>query len=220
MFNVYLFAVRRHIPKTLFVLVLMSSVGLVAQAETPQRGHHELNLTLLPAESRLIGIDTVTIKTADMSQLSFLLAKAASIKSINVNVNGREVVFDFTEGIITLQLEGNVRGSDISIVMNYDAVFDDPLPHLPSNTEDPGYGVTGTISEHGAFFLLEAGWYPRLPGSRTTFHLRVEAPRGMITGDQRRAERGSLHEGVKTNRMAPRPFSSARRPPRAGKITG
>ena len=170
---------RRRILQTIFFFVLTSSVSFGAEQEPPSTVHHKLDLTLVPTENRLIATDSMTIKTEGMSALSFLLAKNASIKRFNVN--GREGAFDFAGGVLTLPLGGRAKASDILVVVEYDATFDDPVPRLPANTEDPGYGVTGTISEEGAFLLPGAGWYPRrVPGSRETFRIRVEAPRDVI----------------------------------------
>jgi hypothetical protein len=156
--------VRRQILLALFFLVLFSSVGFGAEKETPSRVHHELDLELFPSEHRLTATDSITIRIGGRSTLTFLLAENASIKS--VQVDRQERAFDFARGVITLPLGEQADKDDISVVMEYDATFDDPTPHLPANTEDPGYP--------------EAGWYPRVRGSRATFHIRVEAPRGMI----------------------------------------
>jgi hypothetical protein len=72
------------------------------------------------------------------------------------------------------------RGRVIDMTVEYSALFNDPVPETPLNTDNPGYGVTGIISEKGAFLLEGAGWYPQVPGSRPTYKLTVEAPEGIL----------------------------------------
>ena len=50
----------------------------------------------------------------------------------------------------------------------------------PVNTDNPGFGVTATISEQGSFLLAGAGWYPELVDSQATYKLTVTAPSGLI----------------------------------------
>lgn len=186
---------RREILRVLMCLSLTTSIGFGAEKETPSRVHHELDLTLLPKENRLIATDSITIKTDGMSALSFLLAEKASIKSLEVN--GREEAFDFVKGVITLPLEGQADTGDVSVMMAYTAIFNDPISHLPANTEDPGHGIIGTISEEGTFLLPEAGWYPHIPNSLATYRIRVEAPGDVIAVTAGRSL-GHLNRGVKT----------------------
>ena len=47
--------------------------------------------------------------------------------------------------------------------------------------DNPGFGVTGTISDKGTLLLSGARWYPELANSRSTYKLRVEAPAGIIS---------------------------------------
>ncbi len=161
------------------ILLLVLSAGLCfgTQEATPLQVHHELDVRLLPTENRLIARDSITCQAEGVSTLTFLLAENASVQS--VSIDGRQDRFDFAGGVITLTLSEPTPKSDFSVAMEYNAVFDDPTPRLPVNTEDPGYGVIGTISAEGTFLLPEAGWYPHVPGSRATFHVRVEAPRGV-----------------------------------------
>jgi hypothetical protein len=48
------------------------------------------------------------------------------------------------------------------------------------NTDNPGYGVSGTISPRGTFILAGASWYPDLTKARETFDLHVDGPLGTI----------------------------------------
>jgi hypothetical protein len=48
------------------------------------------------------------------------------------------------------------------------------------NTENPGYGVSGTIQDRGTMLLAGAGWYPSADGWMEAFDLTVDAPAGTM----------------------------------------
>jgi len=55
------------------------------------------------------------------------------------------------------------------------------VPTTPLNTDNPGFGVTASITPTGTFLLAGAGWYPDLIDGRDTFPLlRVKAPEGVL----------------------------------------
>ena len=64
----------------------------------------------------------------------------------------------------------------VDLAIDYASTFADPVPLNPLNTDNPGFGVSGTISSKGTFILSGAGWYPRLADARESFDLRVNAP--------------------------------------------
>ena len=66
------------------------------------------------------------------------------------------------------------------MTVTYAVRFDDPVPVMPANADNPGYGVSGTITPAGTLLLDGAGWYPYLDADRTTYRLRVEAPAGTV----------------------------------------
>ncbi|MBE0599390.1 MAG: M1 family peptidase, partial [Desulfuromonadales bacterium] len=139
--------------------------------------HHDLTVHLLAAEQALVASDRLTVQPAGVDRLSFQLTAGAEID--RVAANGHQLSWDFRNGRLRVELPPSQRTGEITLQIDYRAVFADQAPATPLNTEDPGYGVTGTISPHGAFLGGSAGWYPQLPGSLPTFRLRVEAP-GML----------------------------------------
>jgi hypothetical protein len=66
------------------------------------------------------------------------------------------------------------------LAIHYEGIFDDALPHAYASMDNPGFGVTGTITPQGCFLQPGAGWYPEIPGSRPSFLVRVEAPEGIV----------------------------------------
>ena len=131
-----------------------------------------------PSENKLSGLDTVTVDSDNASRLVFLLSKTATVH--NVSLSGNNRAFTFKNGQLLIPLESNDRKGLLTLSIDYSASFRDPVPDTVANTDNPGYGVTGIISERGTFLQAGAGWYPEIPGSRPTFHLLVQAPSGMM----------------------------------------
>ena len=140
--------------------------------------HHDLKATLFPSGNRLSGIDEVTVRTKGEAFIDFSLSQRAMVKRIEVN--GRSKKISFNRGRLRVPLGQNERNGEVKISLWYQGIFDDPVPVMPLNTDDPGYGVIGVISEKGSFLLSGAGWYPEVPGSRPTFNLYVDAPAGVL----------------------------------------
>lgn len=140
--------------------------------------HHDLRIVLDPTENRLEGVDTMTIGPAAPADVVLHLNEKAT--GLSLLVDGRPAAFSFENGRLRLK-PGKVRGSDpLHISLTYAAVFDDPVPVMPVNTDNPGYGVSGTISPQGTLLLFGAGWYPHVDAERVTFGIRVEAPAGVV----------------------------------------
>jgi hypothetical protein len=144
----------------------------------PKTLHHDLRVTLSPPEHRLSGVDTLTVEPGPASRVEFVLSESASVRS--VRMNGRPVPFEFKAGRLSISLTDHDWREMLTLVIRYEAVFDDPAPVAPLNMDNPGFGVNGTLSERGVFLQGGAGWYPEIPGSHPTYRLRVEAPQGIL----------------------------------------
>ena len=140
--------------------------------------HHNLRVELFPAAGKLIGIDDISIKSAAARILEFRISERVS--QLTVAVNKQPHNFNFENGRIKLALEPQEQSPDLLVTISYAAIFDDPVPVRPVNADNPGYGVTATISEKGSFLLAGAGWYPELVGSQATYRLKVSAPAGLV----------------------------------------
>ena len=171
----------RNYRKLCLILTLIFA-GIVAFTTVPTAGglraHHDLQIDLFPAAGRLVGIDNISIKSAPVRTLEFRIAEHVS--SLKVSVNQKPHPFIFQNARLKLTLEPHEQSSDVQVTINYEGIFNDPVPERPVNADNPGYGVTATISERGSFLLAGAGWYPELAGSQATFRLNVRAPAGMI----------------------------------------
>jgi hypothetical protein len=161
----------------LLCLVVLLSCS-PAFAQSPRSLHHDLNISLDPGKNRLSGVDRIRVEPGRSEALGFELSKIAQV--IGVTVEGFDRSFIFDNGQLHVPILPRERSRVIDIAVEYSARFDDPVPEMPMNTDNPGYGVTGIISEKGAFLLEGAGWYPQVPGSRPTYKLTVEAPEGIL----------------------------------------
>jgi hypothetical protein len=155
---------------------------LVPTQAHPLRIHHDLHVSLLPEQKRLVGTDRMTLHLDESRFLSFSLSGKAVV--LKVALNGRAAAFTFRDGILSLGRIEPEEGGAAHLSIEYTAVFDDPVPSLPLNTDNPGYGVTGSVSEQGTFLQAGAGWHPALfptdAATRVTYLLTVEAPSGVI----------------------------------------
>ena len=139
---------------------------------------HNLQIELVPAEMKLIGRDDMTVKTDGAAELVFRVSQ--KMVQIKVVVNNDQRDFKIHNGRLRLNLDPHEQTADLHIRIEYSGIFDDPVPVRPVNADNPGFGVTGTISPRGTFLLAGAGWYPELINSRATYRVAVKAPAGLI----------------------------------------
>jgi len=135
----------------LALAILLCFPSESAQAR-PGTAHHELSVVLFPEEGLLRAVDTVTLPAAEGPPPQF--SHSGNIRVTSVSMDGK------------------------AVRIMYEGTFRDTPPEDPVNTEDPSYGVAGTISPAGVFLSDGAGWYPEAPGQGATFRIRVEAPEG------------------------------------------
>lgn len=161
-------------------------LGLVLMAATPDgvsaaalEVEHRLEIELMPAAHLLTGRDVLRIRVDDRRKLVFALSER--VAQLRVEVEGNPRTFKFTNSELDVPLEPDERHRTIEVVITYEASFNDPVPMTPLNTDNPGFGVTASITPTGTFLLAGAGWYPDLVGGRETFPLlRVKAPEGVL----------------------------------------
>ncbi len=137
--------------------ILLVIFGFAASSQAAElRAHHNLQIELYPASSKLTGIDDITIKSGATGILEFRLSERVSQLKVAVNKTPRS--FDFENGRLKLTLEPQEQPPDLQITIRYSAIFDDPVPVRPVNVDNPGYGVAATISQKGSFLMAGAGW--------------------------------------------------------------
>ncbi|HEX9192025.1 MAG TPA: hypothetical protein VF847_08005 [Candidatus Deferrimicrobiaceae bacterium] len=159
------------------ILALLVALFLAYPAKTapgvPESVRHDLTVVLYPDEGLLRAVDAITLLPGGGSVPKLTLSGNARVTS--VTLDGRAVPFSRGGGYLTVKGEGD-RPSVLRV--GYEASFRDRPPEDPVNTEDPSFGVAGTISPSGVFLGDGAGWYPDVPGGTALFRVRVEAPEG------------------------------------------
>ncbi|MGD9132794.1 MAG: M1 family aminopeptidase [Desulfobacterales bacterium] len=139
---------------------------------------HDLRVELFPEKQTLQAVDRITIEKSPAARLAFTLSPRAA--QIEVTVNGNFRKFEFEDGRLQLNLAAHEKKQEILVTIRYTAIFDDPAPVRPVNADNPGYGVSATISERGSFLLAGSGWYPHWAAGNSIYNLKVIAPEGML----------------------------------------
>lgn len=160
---------------SLLLLAVLPACARSAMLET----EHRLEVEIIPAAHLLAGRDEMNIRVDDRHKLVFALSER--VTQLAVEVEGKPRTFKFTNSELEVPLEPDERRRAVEVVITYEAVFNDPVPNHPLNTDNPGFGVLASITEAGTFLLAGAGWYPDLVDGRDTFpRLRVKAAEGIV----------------------------------------
>ena len=157
--------------------LFVPGVGLPAGAAA-LRVAHDLSVELIPSAHMLVGHDRMNIRVDDRRKLVFALSER--VIQVRVEVEGRPRTFTFSNSELEIPLEPDERRRTVEAVIVYEAAFNDAVPVQHLNTDNPGFGVTASISEAGTFLLSGAGWYPDLVDGQDTFVLKVKAPEGVV----------------------------------------
>lgn len=139
--------------------------------------YHELTVTLHPEKGALSGIDRIRLVDAPQGILDLGLHPGVRIEELTVN--GRARAPTRTPSGPAVALSASDRSAPVALVIRYRGQFQDEAPVLPVNTDNPGYGVSGTISPRGTLLLGGAGWYPAVAGAVESVRLQVIAPQGI-----------------------------------------
>ena len=158
----------------LLSLIWSGSIGLATELDA----RHLLQVEIVPQEQKLRAGVEISIENIRSDSIAFRLSHRA--EHVTVAVNGKPREFDFGNGQLRLKLAAGEKNHKIQISIHYTAVFDDPVPVRPVNADNPGYGVSATISERGSFLLAGSSWYPQWTGGHSAYTLKVVAPRGML----------------------------------------
>jgi hypothetical protein len=137
---------------------------------------HDLSVALHPESHSLTATDTLEIRPDGASRISLSLAEGAVVSRLSIGGKDFPLVpSPFREGILGFAVPEESRRGTVEVTVAYEATFNDPVPDAPVVTENPGYGVSGSISSRGVFLNEDARWYPDLSGSAPTWRVRVEA---------------------------------------------
>ncbi len=146
---------------------------------SPLTAHHDLQVSLFPESQRLIGFDRIAVEPVTQAFV-VELAPRVEVQTLTVEGRSQPIRRKGFELVVSPPIGVTPKGGRMTIEIRYEAVFDDPVPAFPVNTDNPGFGVTGVISEKGSFLQAGAGWYPEVRGSRATFAVEINGPPGVI----------------------------------------
>lgn len=139
-------------------------------------GPMDLTVQLHPSEHRLIGRARIALSIDGARAFDCRLTPNAT--AIEVTVDGKALPFHFSDGWLTIgPMPERQKGAAI-LSIGYQAIFNDAVPRQPANMDNPGFGVTGTISATGVFILGGAGWYPLAVPPIKSMDLTVIGPLG------------------------------------------
>ncbi len=138
---------------------------------------HDLEIQLTPAHARLDGIDRIAVKNHTQPLNLFL---SAAVVIDRLTVNGQEANYKRKGSRIVIAPPASAASGSWELTIAYHGRFEDPAPINPVNTDNPGYGVTGTISPRGTLLLGGAGWYPSVASAAESFRLVVIGPPGTL----------------------------------------
>ena len=170
------FRSKYMLPLSVVHTVLAFLFGLAVDAIAFE-ATHTLDVQLTPTRARLDGIDRITV-TGHSGPLRIYLGPQITIDSLTVS--GRATDYDRRGRWLTIQLPAAAPTEDWELTIRYHGRFDDPAPDDPVNTDNPGFGVAGTISPRGTLLLAGAGWYPSVAGAAERFRLQVTGPPGTV----------------------------------------
>ena len=178
------------------ILTLLIFLGVFSASSADAfHAHHNMRIVLDPGSNQLRGIDTISIRPAPAAGPLLYINRQAT--AVGIEMNGQPVPFEFKNTVLRPLLPDEPHKEALQFTVTYSVRFDDSVPAMPVNADNPGYGVSGTITPTGTLLLDGAGWYPHVDADRTTYRLQVEAPAGTIAVTAGRSL-GHLSDGNKT----------------------
>ncbi len=153
------------------IFVLVGAAGVSALEAV-----HNLEVQLAPERSLLTGSDRIEIKN---HKAPLRLHLGAAVRIDHLAVNGKPTDYRRDGRWIIVDPSPSIGSEPLSLEIRYHGRFDDSAPVDPVNTDNPSFGVSGTISTRGTLLLAGAGWYPSLAAAEERFRLEVIGPVGM-----------------------------------------
>ena len=150
--------------------------GIVCPVTAQPVLHHDLHVRLEPQRNFLVAEDRIRVTNGVQPRIEFYMAEHLKIQT--VQFNGQPAQYTFTGDRLTIDV-GNDRRSH-QLLIAYQGGFNDQAPVQPLNTDNPGYGVTGTIGPRGTLLLAGSGWYPQSHQAASTYTLNIDAPEGIM----------------------------------------
>jgi hypothetical protein len=125
---------------------------------------HDLDIELIPVESKLIGHDSMQIQPDGRDQL--ILRLSEKVIQVDVAINNKPRNFIRRGESVRVALGPGEKNGTLTVSVRYTGIFNDPFPVRPVNLDNPWYGVGATISDKGTFLPSGSHWYPQLNETR------------------------------------------------------
>lgn len=141
----------------------------------------EITVILVPSEHLLRG-DSTLVYAALPEAVTLDLDPAARIERVRSGT--QDLAYTFGNGRLTVTPAAT--GPQM-VSVSYLLTINDPLPAANIGSEDPSYGIKGSIGTHGVFLGSSVSWYPRPETAPLRRTVRITAPAGMegITAGER-----------------------------------
>lgn len=162
----------------IWLLSILAAPFAESAAPPEMTARHTLAITLFPEKQELSGRDRIRIDHPADSVI--LLGLSSGVRISRLQVDGADQPHRVHRAGDVLRIDVSAPAREMVIDVAYHGRFDDPAPVRPINSDNPGYGVSGTISTRGVFLAAGAGWYPAVAGARETVDLEVMASGEMV----------------------------------------
>jgi hypothetical protein len=164
--------------RLLLLIVLCFAFALLIPATLPAAEfiHHDLFVTLHPAEHRLTATDTITVP-GNQRDIRFVLH--AGLNPVSPDPNVRIVKEEDQLGPVPLEsfvvtLPAGVR----SFSIRYAGMISHPIVSTGKEQARGFQGTPGLISKEGVYLAGSSVWYPQFGPKLVTFTLDTELPAG------------------------------------------
>jgi len=183
----------KHLTIALFLLLLQLPAAVLASAAV----HHDLTITLSPAEHRLSGVDTMTLPEGAPAELFFVLH--AGLKPLSATPGVRIAKETAEAGAPVESYRVRLPAGVRSFTLKYRGVINHPL-EATGDEEARGYQDSpGLITAEGVVLSGRTGWYPDPGLGLMTFDLEVALPTQWDAVSQ--GERTLHEQNKKKNRV-------------------
>ena len=148
-----------------------------APAEAGSAGQ-EIKVSIDPATGRLEGLGVTRLAPGQERIPDFSLNPRMNVHS--VRLDDAETDFAFRDGRLRVMAAPRKRDHASRIAIAYSGAFPDPVPTPRFGSDNPGFGVEGSITPMGVFLQSGSGWHPRPLGPPLAVDLEVDMPRGFL----------------------------------------
>ena len=138
----------------------------------------ELRVRIDPEAGRLDGFSVTNLAPERQRIPDFSLAPRMTVHS--VRLDDAETDFSFRDGRLRIVQTNGKRDNATRIAIAYSGTFPDAVPTPRFGSDNPGFGMEGSITPRGVFLQAGSGWHPRPLGPPLAVELEVDMPRGFL----------------------------------------